>query len=764
MPKNLSIKKETRASYGSITVFLTLIILLILSFVMTSVEAARIKMNSYYFSVLSDISAASYLGTYYYPLFNDYGLLAVDTRAEGSDNKKTGIAKKVRTYLDYSYKNTSGGMIRGENISVTVSDYTSLSDDFYNQIKDEVLYSGAESVLKGVFDIDTLKQTEILPGVYEKQAAAAESAAEISKEILELMTIVDGISTTDTGLMTDAEGNLASENNFLKHLGVGEDDYIKGTYGSTRVYNAVSGKILNVDDMAKRVVSAADELVELKIKCAETEEKISDTEQKNSDAEHVISDTELESLYAECEEKEEELKDGLNLFTESIKYAREKTSEAIGKLSVLILKEKSAKALSDEYENAVKSAIGSKSGFGSVSSSEIFEALLNDATDLKKYVDLKENGYDLNAMTKELTKNLIILNSVYIPDSDNMSPAEISYYISVAERKLQNIKYDNFKFNYKGITTGKKTGVSFDLTFNKIGKEILEFMGVTDISENSLTGLDLYDTDTFSLLKTDIAEAFKNMRSYFDDTDFEGILGDAVNGVTKKAVLNIYLHEYFGSYLNAENDTRLKYEREYVLCGNTSDTLNLSEYALRLCLFRSIFTYAALIANSEKRDAITGIAAMIAGFTGVPALTYVIKYTIMTIWAIMEAIIETAAILSKKKIPFFNASGNMSLNEIFLFNKSLVKQKADAIKSTGVLGETEYLALFLMMQNDETTYFRMLNLIQENIRLKYNDAFRIKNSITGFEFDSQATVKKIFDTGVIGDNAYKVSAAGSAGY
>ena len=63
---------------GSITVFLTLILLLILSLIMTILEGARISVAQVFAERALITSMDSLLAEYYRPLFDEYHIFALD--------------------------------------------------------------------------------------------------------------------------------------------------------------------------------------------------------------------------------------------------------------------------------------------------------------------------------------------------------------------------------------------------------------------------------------------------------------------------------------------------------------------------------------------------------------------------------------------------------------------------------------------------------------------------------------------------------------
>ena len=67
---------------GSITVFLSLVLVLLFSFLLTTLEAARIRGATAYVSMITDLAGDSVLASYYYPLFENYRIFGIDAGDE----------------------------------------------------------------------------------------------------------------------------------------------------------------------------------------------------------------------------------------------------------------------------------------------------------------------------------------------------------------------------------------------------------------------------------------------------------------------------------------------------------------------------------------------------------------------------------------------------------------------------------------------------------------------------------------------------------
>ena len=96
--------------------------------------------------------------------------------------------------------------------------------------------------------------------------------------------------------------------------------------------------------------------------------------------------------------------------------------------------------------------------------------------------------------------------------------------------------------------------------------------------------------------------------------------------------------------------------------------------------------------------------------------------------------IETAAIMRGKKVPVIPNSESfcLTLAELPLF-ATLVDEKADNFAESQLyLDYDDYLLVLTLLQSEKTTAARAMDIIQENIRYKYNDDFLINNAVTSF--------------------------------
>ena len=65
-----------------------------------------------------------------------------------------------------------------------------------------------------------------------------------------------------------------------------------------------------------------------------------------------------------------------------------------------------------------------------------------------------------------------------------------------------------------------------------------------------------------------------------------------------------------------------------------------------------------------------------------------------------------------------------------------------------------YITVLSFFEDLQKKEMRIADIVQENIRLKYRDSFRMKNAVTDWSFTATVDSLKKFDTGFFGPAAY----------
>ena len=95
-------------------------------------------------------------------------------------------------------------------------------------------------------------------------------------------------------------------------------------------------------------------------------------------------------------------------------------------------------------------------------------------------------------------------------------------------------------------------------------------------------------------------------------------------------------------------------------------------------------------------------------------------------------------------------------DEIFLMNKAAIERKAAQCPDETGAAYTDYLSLISLTRGTKVKAYRALDLIQENIRIRYRDSFRIRNIITGISFQTLTELQPMFDTGLFLPSVYEI--------
>lgn len=152
----------------------------------------------------------------------------------------------------------------------------------------------------------------------------------------------------------------------------------------------------------------------------------------------------------------------------------------------------------------------------------------------------------------------------------------------------------------------------------------------------------------------------------------------------------------------------LKYELEYLACGQKSDAENLESTIDRIVLIRFPINYSYLIGDTVKMARVKQIATAISIATMIPEPA--IETLIAGCWSYVEAMAEARVLLQGKKLPFTKSKESW-ITDIDKLGESVCEGKG----SDSGMSYQDYLMILLSMDTDKT-YYRMLDLMNINAR------------------------------------------------
>lgn len=196
-----------------------------------------------------------------------------------------------------------------------------------------------------------------------------------------------------------------------------------------------------------------------------------------------------------------------------------------------------------------------------------------------------------------------------------------------------------------------------------------------------------------------------------------------------------YANRQFSSYTEDMGRTT-RYGREYLIAGKREERENLSYVVNKLLRVRLLLNFASIVTDTGLQEKSLVTATVLAGFTGMPPVIRAVQYTILLILAFEEACVDVTALLDGKKVPVIKTAKNrkMQYEEICFASRALFLSKAREYTggkktSAAEITYSQYLWLFLLEQSERDLHKRSLDLIQYDLREKYNQTFMINTCI-----------------------------------
>lgn len=265
-----------------------------------------------------------------------------------------------------------------------------------------------------------------------------------------------------------------------------------------------------------------------------------------------------------------------------------------------------------------------------------------------------------------------------------------------------------------------KPDLSFKEPQIKDKKKMNLLEGISRLSGGSLLYLVVPDEKEVSSSIIESSEFPSKLHFGKNNVRSEEAVGGIIKSIVDTALINEYTASHFTHFLS-EGEREFKYEQEYILNGADSDRENLNGVVNRIVAVREGMNLIYLLKDQEKRQEAEALAAVITGAASVTPLLQITAFFILTVWAFAEALEDIRILLADGKTPFFKGKTDwkLSIENILRFDgKKLPKldndEKLD--KREGGLDYQDYLKLFLLIQDRSERNYRMMDMIQKNIR------------------------------------------------
>jgi hypothetical protein len=455
-----------------------------------------------------------------------------------------------------------------------------------------------------------------------------------------------------------------------------------------------------------------------------------------------------------------------------------KIDKALSAIDKILLETEVAAPMIKEYEEVLASE-------KEYIDADVYSSLEESLAEIKKYVSANEKGYDFEGMKSILTKDrtVLITTQNYLAQAEEDFTAEhyqqANEAFEAAGTALSEYQIGGLTLDYSSLVldkSGQNTPIEelcnlftqglTDLVMDEssisdselttdyalpseiadYGEENGDWLGELSLFlENSITGQG----------KTGMDELFETFSA---ETEMSGNLADGMNEVTEQLLYQEYLKDHFGKYQaeyigtqefsdRTDKPSTLEYEQEYLLAGKSSDQNNISSVVTRIILLRTVADFTSILGNKSVQAEAKLVAASLVGFTGMPMLISLTQVLILLMWAFAEALLDTCALMIGKEVPILKKSITLQFPDLFLINRKYLQQKALQVPDSKELSISyqDYLRVFLFMSDRNELTYRSMDLMQENIRLRYQqEEFQIINCLYGFETEADYIIGSKF--------------------
>lgn len=775
---------------GSITVFLSLILVLLLSFLLTTLEAARIRGATAYASMLSELAGDSFLASYYYPLFEHYRLFGVDMGdSEGFFSEGT-MAEEIKEDIIYGTESLSGGLLQFQGTGVTELQYETMlsrgEEAFLSQIRQQVVLDGLSLMLAELFSEEQFLEAGVVGEVYREQEEALAATATVTKELIKLMELVDGIRMEDNGIVFDKNGKMQVEEVFIKQLVSMEQEEIRAAYDNAEVFQTLSGKFFRADQTAESIETLLAEADQLADDISRSENKIWEyqnrkeevkkewkAEKKRLEEEETPDNTKLLQLEQEMDTlesflvEEEGRLDSYESGREgALSQAKTQYKELKQKLEAVeallndgleiveeLKKEQRLAGIAvDAYETFLE-------GVKSSLSEELYQVFWKELEKMKIYAGLDEQGFSIELMEQSLQGNLELLEDLSLSGFSERTLDSVKSEVEAVKSRMGEYCVDGLWFSYGEVVVAEQTWNNImGFLGELLTTGVLSLVGVPEEeqSDRSLSGEDLPSAglEKETLLE-ELITCIEEVQALFQDGSIGEILKTAGNAALDKTALELYSMKYFHCFGEESPYTKLNYEREYLIFGNEKDKSNLLSMVLYLVAIRALFCMVMILKQPDRMAQLETLSMGVVGFTGMPALAAAVKYGALLLWSVEEALVEVSALLQGKRVALLGM-GTVSFGELLFMNKAAIERKSRTIPDGVGVEYSEYLALVSLTKGTKERAYRAMDLIQENIRYRYRDSFRIRNLVTKISFCTKTEVREWFNAGLFPASAYEL--------
>lgn len=790
-----NMKKEES---GSITVFLSLILLLIFAMCAALIEGARIHTGRQREQLILEAAVDSVFTEYCLPLYENYHVFflnrGIDTDSLTGEEFLSSIQEYISCGMSTEGENRQQrgvDLYRDELVSLKLTGAESAvgkeGEIFRNEVLEYMKYKTAGSTIEAVLEkMDLFSAAQKTGKVLKHKLAAEEAMGQLDELILEEIGYIEGV-------FFRKNGTLRAESEFGKKYAVGGTGMSAVGIDNSLIYSTMQREYLSPLSVMDKIIQKAQSLKssvrarekaeeELSLLYEEPEEETKAARQKRKKKQKTV-EKKIEKLEKEIKKAAKEIREEKKRITKPaagcvlcLQNARDTLPR---------LKEKQEEILDRlrEYEQELSKQEGQIP-------QETYDGLLEDLRRKQDYVGNKERIETsmierLLEMEPQLTENQRIIGDFREYASVDFYEEEESLNTFIEETKrykgiIGACRINTLKFDYSNVKIQEKVESPLETMQNFLeeGTMALVIPEGVEVSKKSLPEGDrLYksnsqnpteqeepaktgdslkgvDNNGYNSEITDSAGHFGD-EDIKGETSTDGFITNEMQVLLENVLLNQYAMEHTihfpaGEEAVPEENSRsgLLYETEYLIQGKDSDKDNLQGVINRILFTRTMLNFISVLTDSEKRATAHSTAAALVGFTGMEPLIILTQTLILVAWSYEEALVDAAAMLLGKSAPILKSPSDfqMKYTDLLCISPALIRQKARAMKDTVVglsINYEEFLFINLLTISKARRCYRLMDLADACAK-SYKEDFAIENCTFSVEIEAEFKMPVLF--------------------
>ena len=640
-------------SEASVTVFTTLVYLLIAAVITTSIRSVRIQAAKTMVATSLMLALDSVWAGYDRELFDTWGVLFLDGAGDDGTVDEDALAEAIADYCRSNLNVTDGIYFSGGNDlygitlqGIGIDEVKTATDDggmlWMESVVDYEKYAKTISLVAEFLNLDTSVDTTLDYGeAAGKAAQCILSVNSVREKLRNVVQYIDGVIVPSEGIVL---GRMEYSDSFLKSFLPGqekEDLEIDNAMIQYKVHDYI---VRNKKDPLALIESAIE---------AEAGGQTLTVKMKLSS---------LSALAGEaCEAGEFVLR--LLAAEES---SEEKLTEHIDELCSYL--EEHSESLGETFTAELTEGVGELSD-------------VNDILDTETAVLVIEENL-------RILRELMELIDSYTEDGGAESLEQMHSLI--------------LAYSYEGLR------ICYDDLVHSQSSSTNLFTLLKEYSELGALAMACPDDRTLSIRSYEPVNPASDL---IEVTEAEALARatEADTLLLKRVIYDEYVMDRFNSFTDEETGTVFDYEVEYILFGQEEDRMNLSYTVEMISLMRFLQALAYICTDEDKKSEAEAYAQAFADWTESEAVVRLVQYLLLMLWAEMEAYSDAKILLSGGKLSLIKTKDNWQTTIDQVFTKQ-VNPDVDACK-TG-LDYEDFLRAMLLAEEDGRRSGYTMNLIE----------------------------------------------------